>query len=650
MELSSPVTKITGVGPQKAQELAEMEIVTIQDLIQHLPIRYIDASKTSTLDEIQDGEITTFHLELTHIETVRRRGGRPFIRVQATDGTDTVEILFFNQPYRAKSLRVGERWAVTGKTKRQGSRITLMNPTLEKLGANYTATFTGRVLPVYPQHGGITTRWLQKILGSLRPHVATWFPEYLPETLQKKHQILPRTEAWESIHFPESGLSAEEARKRIAFDELWEIFSGLENEEENRQKENSLLQISAEQAEEIWSVFSSTSPFPLTDSQTRAIQQILKELQNPWPLKQLVFGEVGSGKTLVAAAALLTTAKQGKQALYLAPTTVLAQQHFETISALSAQWGIETSLWAGSEKGNPNAPIIIGTHALFHGKDTFSPAMVIIDEEHRFGVRQREHSWLKNQVPHHITMTATPIPRTLAHLLYGQQSFSALEPIAGKERNVTTRVTHMNKLNDHWEWLEKEVASGQQAFIITPLIEPSETPGMEHLASATAVFAAAQKATHGVRLALLTGKTSAQEKNRLLQQMRDKEIDVLVSTPVIEVGVDIPDASIISILSAERFGFAQLHQLRGRVGRRGQKSWCFLLSSHPQGGERLKHLETLDNGAELAELDLQRRGAGEFFGVRQHGWDGLQVASWFDLELLQKVKSVRQEFRLLPKS
>lgn len=644
--MDQSVTTLTGIGPQKAAELAEMGIVTIGDLLAHLPLRYIDASQTSALEDVEDGQVVTLHIEITSIETVRRRAGRSFVKVLATDGTDVVTILFFNQPYRAKSLHTGERWAVTGKIKMQGSSVSLMNPTLERLNANYSATFTGRVLPVYPQHGSVTTRWLLRILQELRPKIAQWFPEYLPAEILTEEGILPRPQAWEAIHFPESGIEAENARRRLAFDELWQIFAGLETEESDRRQHASPARLGTAQAEQFWQDFLRVAPFPPTATQTEAMQRLLGELQHAWPLRHVVFGEVGSGKTLVAALALLAVAQQGKQALYLAPTTVLAQQHYATVSALAAQLGIETSLWLGTEKGDPDSRIIIGTHALLHGSQHFTPALVVVDEEHRFGVRQREHGWLETSVPHHITMTATPIPRTLAHLVYGNQSFSALEPIPGFERQVTTRVISPQKMASHWGWLEEQVSQGNQAFIIAPLIEPSETPGMEDIAAATAVFAQAQLAAPSVRWGLLTGRTPAKEKDRILTALRQHELDALVATPVIEVGVDIPEAAIMTILSAERFGFAQLHQLRGRVGRRGQASWCFLVptgQAHSQ--ERLRTLETVSNGAELAELDLQRRGAGEFFGTRQSGWDGLQVATWFDLKLLQQVKEARQRVK-----
>lgn len=644
MELTSPVSLLPGVGPQRSAELAEMEIVTISDLLQHLPIRYVDASQTSSLDSLEDGQMVTIHAELTKIDTIRRRGGRPFVKVDATDGTDDVQILFFNQPYRAKSLRVGERWAVAGKVKKQGKKASFMNPTLEKLGATYTATLTGRVLPIYPQHGQINTRWLQKVFTNLRSEIPKWFPEYLPQPILESTGVVSRPTAWEAIHFPESGIAAENGRKRLAFDELWEIFAGLENEETDRQKHQSPAILTGLQADEIWTQFLKIAPFPPTATQTEAMWRILKEMQQPWPLRQLVFGEVGSGKTLVAALALMAVASQKKQGLYLAPTTVLAQQHFQTIAPLATALGFTTSMWVGSEKGSPDSNIIIGTHALLHGSQQFDPSLIIVDEEHRFGVRQRDFSWLKDTEPHHITMTATPIPRTLAHLIYGGQSFSALEPIPGQIRDVTTRVVSPTKMKDHWKWISQQVGAGQQAFIITPLIEPSETPGMEDIAAASTVFAEAKKHAPDLRWATLTGKTPPKEKNAILEAMRNGEIDGLVATPVIEVGVDIPGASVISILSAERFGFAQLHQLRGRVGRRGQASWCFLIPTNAGGGERLRTMETITNGAELAELDLQRRGAGEFFGTRQHGWDGLQVATWFDLELLQKVKEARLQY------
>ncbi|MCD8545998.1 DEAD/DEAH box helicase family protein [Candidatus Woesebacteria bacterium] len=463
--------------------------------------------------------------------------------------------------------------------------------------------------------------------------------EYLSETARAEGELASRPQSWQRIHTPESVEEAEQARRRIAFDELWTIFAALDTEREARHALEARKPVTPEHVENFTNAFIENAPFPLTPSQQSAIESLQEQFVLNRPLRQFIQGEVGSGKTLVAAYALFLQASVGGQSLYLVPTTVLAEQHLQNLRPMAEKLGIEIAPWTAASKGSSEARVLIGTHSLLHHTDSFSPDLIVVDEEHRFGVGQREYIWDENHPPHLITMTATPIPRTLAHVLYGNQAVSFLEPIPGKERDITTRVFSPTKLDAHLQWLAtKIVEESTQAFLIAPLIEPSETEAFADVYDATTLYKRVTQLFPHFRIGLVTGRTPAAEKQALLEAMRKKELAILVATPVIEVGIDIPEASIITILSAERFGFAQLHQLRGRVGRSGQSGWCFLVPSPGKTAQRLRLLESTTNGHELAELDLQNRGAGEFLGTRQTGWDGLRVATWMDLPLIELVK------------
>lgn len=386
-------------------------------------------------------------------------------------------------------------------------------------------------------------------------------------------------------------------------------------------------------------------PFPLTKTQREACHNILRTVSANHPTSHVVQGEVGSGKTFVAAFALLLPTLDGKQSIYIAPTTILAEQHYATLAPLAHKLGKTVALFAGKQKEQSalDADIIISTHAVLHQEPKLKPAIVVVDEEHRFGVKQREVFWNKKPTPHLITMTATPIPRTLAHVLFGEQGTSFLELIPGKEKHITTRCFTFERLENHFTWLKEQVEEGKQAFLLAPFIDQSTQDGFTHISDAQTLFSRAKKHFPRGKVGLLTGQTSPEDKRELLAKMHEGKLSVLVATPVIEVGIDIPNASIITITSAERFGLAQLHQLRGRVGRAGQDSWCFLVPSQETAvNKRLKQLEKINNGAELAEIDLANRGVGEFLGTRQSGWDSLIIASWLDIKLLQQVQRVQK--------
>lgn len=642
VSLESPVSVLPGVGPKRVITLEEAGIHTLQDLLLYLPFRYIDASQITPIAHLQSNLTVTIQASVVKHQPLPRRGPRSIILTTIADDTGQLTISFFNQRYVLHNLQVGESYAFTGTVKEFRGKLSLANPTYESLNKE-VSIHTGRIIPVYRQTKDLSVRWLRQLLHIALMRANLRLPEYLPESILKQQGLMSRQEALLFVHFPENFQQAKLARRRLAFDELWELFEAIQQQDEERKRLAAVASVAIRDLDQDISDFENLLPFPLSPTQKIACKNIAQDLAQSYPTQHVVQGEVGSGKTFVAAFGLLRVAKSGRQAFYLAPTTILAQQHYEVIAPLAQSMNVKCELWTRTQKQNDQANIIIGTHAILHHA-TFTPGLVISDEEHRFGVAQRQHFWTQDPRPHLISMSATPIPRTLATILFSNQTTSNLDIIPGKQKNTLTRTFPIRKLSDHFSWLANQVSTGEkQAFLIAPFIHPSENDDFSKVFDAHSLFELAQKSMPQTKIALLTGENSDGEKNRILESMKNGEIDVLVATPVIEVGIDLPKAAIITITSAERFGLAQLHQLRGRVGRQGQESWCFLVPSAGASQERLKQLESIHDGRELAELDLALRGAGEFLGTRQSGWDTLEIASWFDLELLQQVQKVRRE-------
>jgi ATP-dependent DNA helicase RecG len=642
MEWQSPLRNVPGVGPKRAAQLADVGFHTIEDLLFYLPYKYIDASKITPIAQLKVGETVTIQATVDKCTVVRiRGGGRQFVTAKIHDETGSLGLTFFHQPYVAQQLKEGERFAFTGKIAEYKGKPALTNPRFESLSKD-VMLHTSRIVPLYSEQEGLTTTWIRKTLYSALQLGLEDTRDYLPPDVLEKEHLMDRKKAIWQTHFPDSLEEAEQGRKRLGFDEVWNLFLELKAEALEKKKEKTVWSFPAES--DFLEAFSKIMPFTLTPTQKQACLNIMKTVSATHPTSHIVQGEVGSGKTFVAAFALLAPTMQGKQSIYIAPTTILAEQHYATLAPLAHKLGRTVALFVGKKKEEValEADIIISTHAVLHQAPKLQPAVVVVDEEHRFGVKQREIFWNKKPTPHLITMTATPIPRTLAHVLFGEQSVSFLELIPGKEKHITTRCFAFDRLEKHFTWLKDEIAEGKQAFLLAPFIEASTQDGFTHISDAQSLFAQAKKHLPRGKVGLLTGKTPPEEKRELLAKMHDGKLSVLVATPVIEVGIDIPQASIITITSAERFGLAQLHQLRGRVGRAGQESWCFLVPSQESAvSKRLKQLEEINNGAELAEIDLQNRGVGEFLGTRQSGWDSLQIASWLDLELLKKVKRLQ---------
>ncbi len=637
MTLQDPIDSLKGVGPSTTELLSKLNIHTVGDALHHIPFRYNDFRAQKTIAQVEDGDVVTLEATLKSITKIALKRGMTLIKAVIEDDSGTLGVTWFNQPYLLMTLRKTHRYLFSGKVKMYKGKKTLTTPTIEQI-TDHEAIHSGRLVPIYPATDGITTRSLRTMLWNTL-HDSIKIPELLPIEVQKSYTLLPKKEALTKIHFPENETQIKEARRRLAFEEVYLLLQ----EAANRKRALQLMKVSHQLHVDVKSQaeFQNAIPFELTPSQSQAIQDLSHNLSQTHPTHRLIQGEVGSGKTLVAAFALYVAAKQNTQSVLLAPTQVLAEQHFHSLQSIFETLHVRAQLVTSETEINTtqNNAIFIGTHAILEHIKDIHPSVVVVDEEHRFGVHQRESFWNLKQKPHLITMTATPIPRTVAHTVLADRDVSRLEEIPSKKKSVTTKVVPEKKRADAYAWIDKRIDEGAQVFVVCPLINDSESETLASVASAEEEFLRIQKVFPRRNIQLLHGKTPKQERSAILQNMHDGVTNILVATPVIEVGIDIPNASIMVIEGAERFGLAQLHQLRGRVGRAGQKAYCFLF---PTKGitttERLKIIQQYSDGNTLAEYDLKLRGTGDLLGTQQHGWDSLKFASWFDEKLIEECK------------
>ncbi len=586
--------------------LEKLGIKTENDLLYHLPFRYEDYSLISKIKNLQEGETVTVRGKVLEIKNQYTRSAFVLQRALLEDDTGVLEVLWFNQRFLTRIIHKDDQISLAGKIEKNGKKLVLKSPVYE-LGSQI---HTGRFVPIYPETAGITSKWMRTKIFNLLLNNS------VPEVLKR-------------IHFPKSLEEAEEARLELAFEELFA--SQLEAVKRKKAREAKTVgnKFKIVEIREKLKIFVDNLSFKLTGGQKKVIDEIYKDLAKDTPMNRLLQGDVGSGKTVVAALAMLAANLNGYQAVLMAPTEILANQHFETLKLLKLKVGIAT----GFKKENLNSKIIVGTHALLNLK-FLNLGLIVIDEQHRFGVEQQEKLKEKGINPHILTMTATPIPRAMALTLYGDLDISLLEEMPVGRLPVKTWVVPESKRQKAYDWIKKQQA---QAFIICPFIEESET--LQTIKSAKKEFTNLSKNVFpDLKLGLIHGKLKPQEKDKVLEEFKNKKLDILVATPVVEVGIDIPNATIMVIEGAERFGLAQLHQLRGRVGRSDQQSYCLLFAE--KGLERLKSLEKINNGLQLAEIDLRFRGPGERFGAAQHGHWALKIATFEDFEklfpLLQK--------------
>lgn len=643
MELSTPIQEVYMVGPTYGKRLTKLGIETVEDLLCHFPHRYEDYSLISKINQVQPGETVTIRGVVNQIKNEYTKSGKKIQKAFVTDETGSIEIVWFNQPFLVKTIKVGEWYSLSGKADWFGHKVVLVSPEYESQKTELI--HTGRLVPIYPETYGVSSKWLRSRIAPLIRECSNNLLEYLPSSIVEKNDLIDYKSAICQIHFPDNKNLAELAKRRLAFDELFliQLVSLKRKSEWSKEVVGQTLFIDQEKT----LALINSLPFKLTNAQKTATKEILSDLAQSKPMNRLLEGDVGSGKTVVATIAMYVAYLNGLQSVLMAPTEILAFQHFYTISTIFNPFGLKVRLRTGGRKDKGNFDILVGTHALLsEGFPVAKVGLVVIDEQHRFGVEQRAKLRRIGVNPHLLTMTATPIPRTVALTLYGELDLSFLDEMPKGRMRVKTWVVPPEKRNGAYEWIRKHVKDTcEQAFIICPLIEESET--LTSVRAATKEYERLQKEIFpDLRLGLLHGKMKSKEKEKVLADFRAGNLDILVATPVVEVGIDIPNATIMMIEAAERFGLAQLHQLRGRVGRGALQSYCLLFteSSSPKTLKRLKAMEKMYIGAELADLDLKIRGPGEIYGTRQHGIPDLRVASLTDLILIEKTRSAAQEF------
>ncbi len=637
---NTPVANLKGVGAARAEALNKLGITTYGDLLLLHPRGYLDYANRSFAGTVQHGDMAAVQLLIhTPPRQIRPRKGLQMTVVAGSDETGAVQITWFNQPFRMQQITVGEQYVFCGRVDtRHGKK--LINPDIYK-------ALPG-VLPVYPLRQGLSQKQLQYYIRQALDACLPSIEETLPETLCKQYGLCGRKQALHDVHMPPDRIHAEQAMRRLAFEDTLLYMVAISMLKSERAGERGIAYRTAEAKNRIKTAF----PFALTEAQQRVVGEIAADMEKPAPMNRLVQGDVGSGKTVLAIFAMLVAQSNGKQAALLAPTELLAQQHYQTLTGV---FGENVVLLKGSMKkserdaayhkiASGEVSCIVGTHALLQEQVAFHDlGLVITDEQHRFGVRQRATlpERAKNSavsgMPDMLIMSATPIPRTLAMLLYGDLSISIVNGMPPGRMPVVTRYVPENKREDMYRYLAEESRKGNQAYVVCPLVEQSEA--MEETRSAAEVYQELNRLLPGIRIGLLHGRMASAKKTEALQAFRDGALDMIVATTVVEVGVDVQNATAMVIENAERFGLAQLHQLRGRVGRGSKRSYCFLLSESESevAKQRLEVLTKTNDGFAVAQKDLELRGPGEFLGTRQHGLDefsAMQMAGNMDILLM----------------
>jgi len=634
----SATSVLPKIGPKYKELLKKLEIYTIKDLLYHFPFRYDDFSVIKKISELENGEEVTIEANIDSVSNVFTKYGKRLTKVTASDFTGKIDIIWFNQHYLKTVFKQDQSYYFSGRVGKFNNKLSLISPNFElKTSGNIN---TGRLVPIYPETAGVSSKYLRsKIYDVLLEE--TDLKEFIPQNILEKENMQNINWCIRQMHFPDSTFEATLAKDRLAFQELF--LEMLRVETRKNQWDTKLKGIPIKTKAKELGKFVDELPFSLTKEQEISLEDVLKDMQNKTPMNRLLEGDVGTGKTIVAVIAAYNTYLNGYKTLYMAPTEILAKQHYETFRSFLPDLNIKILTGSKKDKESHEADIIIGTHAILFTKNELKDiGLVIIDEQHRFGVEQRGKLLTMgtngDQAPHFLSMTATPIPRTLALTFYGDLDISILKEHPNKERKITTKVIPEKQRNTIYKWIKDK---NEQTFIVCPLIEESESLSLENVKAAENEFNSLKTGIFkGLSIGLLHGRMKPKEKQEVIDKFRNKEIQILVSTPVIEVGIDVPDATVIVIESAERYGLASLHQLRGRVGRGSKEGYCFVSMSNNNSTayNRLKNLEKINNGLELAEIDMKIRGSGDIFGTMQHGFKKFKVASIEDLEILEKAK------------
>ncbi len=670
MDLETEVKELPRIGPRIQKKLERLGIKTVKDLLFHFPHRYEDFSNLVNVSQMKEGEnfsVKGWILQIKNWQTWKKRMN--LTEALFGDESGTIKVIWFNQPFIKKILKKGDFVCLAGKLVRDEYGVYLSNPAFEKISPEKGLTHTGRLVPIYPETEGISSKWLRSKIKQILVQLKGKIKDPLPEEIKRKYKFLPFEKALWQIHFPDSLKLAKKAKERFAFEELFLIQVFVLKERLKLARERAIkIPINLDLIKD----FIKKLPFQLTNAQKKAIWQILKDMEKERPMNRLLEGDVGSGKTIVAMMATLNVAKAGFQTAFMAPTEILARQHFENfikfLEGFDLKIGLLTSTNTKLGKSElekkeilektslGQIDILIGTHSLIQKGVKFKNlAFVIVDEQHRFGIEQRakliKQSNIEDRtIPHLLSMTATPIPRTLALTIYGDLDLSILDEMPKGKRKVKTILVSPEERKKAYDFIKKEVENGGKVFVICPRIEPAvSTEDILGWAEVKAVKEEYQKLKREIfpefKIGMLHGKMKTKEKEKIMKKFRDGKINILVSTSVVEVGVDIPKATVMMIEGAERFGLAQLHQFRGRIGRGGEKAFCFLFTESPakKTKERLKALLESDSGFELAERDLKIRGPGQFFGQKQWGIPDLAMSALTNVFLVEKTREAAKE-------
>ncbi len=701
ISLDTKIEEVPKIGLAYQKKLKKFGIKTVQDLLFHFPARYDDFSEIISVTQARQRLSDTICVQGRITEIKNSHTFKKFMSLtQAVlaDDSGEIKVIWFNQPYLAKTLKEDDFVCLAGKISLGKGGLYLNNPSYEKIydiTENQDLTHTGRIVPVYPETRGVTSRWLRYVIKPLLYRFVDFIPESLPEEIIKKYKFLPISEALLQLHFPDSFEAADAAKARFSFEELFLIQLLVLKERAKLIKKQALA---CKMDANLMKEFTSTLPFLLTDSQKKCAFQILQDLEKSVPMSRLLEGDVGSGKTVVAAMSALSVVKNKHQVAFMAPTEILAKQHFKTVAELLKDFDVKIGMLTGKDarifkRGETfevskksflgdlefgQIDVAIGTHSLIQKGVEFSRlGLVILDEQHRFGVEQRDHL-IKNKrlVPHLLSMTATPIPRTLALTFYGDLDLSLIDEMPKNRKKVKTIIVEPRQRKEAYKFIEKEVKAGKGVFVIFPKIEgklrgptPQFVAGSDPAITGSfsvqnyPALSLSQLAMNEVkalkeeyeklskevfpdlRITMLHGKMKAPEKERIMLDFKKGEIDILLSTSVVEVGVDVPRATIMMIEGAERFGLSQLHQFRGRVGRSDMQSYCFLFTTSPDqlNRKRLKALVESNNGFELAEKDLEIRGPGSLYGTQQWGVPDMAMQGLSNVFLVEKTRAAAKE-------
>jgi ATP-dependent DNA helicase RecG len=664
--LELPITTLQGVSTAVAAKFKKLGVQTIRDLLYFFPHRHLDYSRNNYISGLTEGEEQSITANVWQAR-VTVLGGRRGTEAIVGDETGNVRAVWFNNPYIAKSLPTNARVVLSGRVRLFGGRYVFESPEWELL-EDKELVHTGRLVPLYSLTKGLHPRQVRKLMKPVVDGFAGQVADFLPPNLRKRCNLVELPQAIVQAHYPEDEAAKDNARVRLAFDELFLLQLGVLGKKHEWQESQPAAPVGI--AKPVLDTFLKSLPFELTAAQHKVLRELLSDLEKPVAMSRLLQGEVGSGKTVVATAALLAAAASGYQGAFMAPTEILAEQHFASVTELLSRTAskveeednlrrftgiLDKPLTLALLIGDLNQAnkkviqrlvrdgeidVIIGTHALIQKEVNFNKlGLVVVDEQHRFGVAQRSALRQKGFNPHVLVMTATPIPRTLALTLYGDLDLSVIDELPPGRQTIKTRWLKPAQRASAYAFLRKQVAEGRQAFIICPLVEESEA--IQAKAAVAEYERLSREVFPDLKLGLIHGRLSAAEKDEVMHRFRAGELDILVSTPVVEVGIDVPNATVMLVESADRFGLSQLHQFRGRVGRGQAQSYCMLLAENPSeiGCQRLDLIEKIQDGFKLAEEDLKLRGPGEFFGTRQSGLPDLRMAKLSDVKLLELARA-----------